>query len=101
MDIRIVEHDTYLIVYLKGRLGFKDYPKFNEFIDRMAMDKDVVFDLEHLEHLDSSGIGMFFLGQKVIKDAGHDMSLKNPKGQVQRIFDITNIGDQIHIISED
>jgi len=98
MDLTTDENETNIIIRLKGELSFKDHIDFNAFLkDLPHSSKSIVFDLSELIAIDSAGIGMLFLAQKVIEKSGGNMSLKNPTGQVKRVFDITKIGQSISI----
>lgn len=102
MELKVEEGEHSTMVYLEGKLSFKDHPEFNGFIDSLEQTKrTIVFNVSKLEQIDSAGIGMMFLAQKVIEEKhGGKMIIKNPTGQVKRIFDITSIDDQITVETE-
>ncbi len=99
MELKVEDGEHSTLVFLEGKLSFKDHPDFNEFIDSLPKGKKtVIFNVSKLEQIDSAGIGMMFLAQKVVEEKnGGKMVIKNPSGQVLRIFDITSIGEQISI----
>lgn len=101
MEVHIEESEQSVIVNLAGQLNFKDHPKFNTSLnDLKNKKKNVVFDLARLEMIDSAGIGMLFLAHKVISNNGASVVIRNPRGQVRRVFDITSIGQEITVIDE-
>ena len=53
--------------------------------------RKVVFDLDQVTHVDSTGIGviMFCAGQ--LKQAGGELRVASAKGHVQEVFKITNV----------
>lgn len=101
MDFHTEESEQSVIVSIKGKLNFKDHPKFNSYLNELKnKKKSVVFDLCNLQMIDSAGIGMLFLAHKIIKNNGASVVIRNPRGQVKRVFDITSIGQEITILEE-
>ncbi len=102
MEIKVTEGENDAVnIDISGTFGFQDHIAFNDIMAQIQdKKKSVTFDLEHLEMIDSAGIGMLFLAQKLIKKSHGEMTLKNPVAQVKRVFDITSIGQQIPIIEE-
>lgn len=98
MDIKSEINEKTLFVELSGKLSFKDHPSFNGFIDTIPLEiEHLKIDVKQLEQIDSSGIGMLFLAQKVMSEKSGLLTIVNPNGQVKRIFDIVNLADQINI----
>jgi anti-anti-sigma factor len=98
MNITHSEAEHSINVTLKGELTFKDHTQFNDFIGKLNVDKRAVtFDLSDLTMIDSAGIGMLFLAQKIVQKHGGELTLSKPTGQVKRIFDITCLDQQIKI----
>lgn len=101
MQLKLEESEKSALIHISGKLSFKDHPEFNIFIDGLEIQgKTVTFDVQGLEQIDSAGIGMLFLADKVITEASGSMVIKNPTGQVKRIFDITSIGAQIKVVED-
>ena len=99
MDIQVQENENNVEVSFSGALGFKDHMAFNEFMTTLQGKKhDVIFDLTRLETIDSAGIGMLFLARDLIKKSNGELSLKNPNGQVSRVFEIAGIPQQIKVV---
>ncbi len=87
-----------IIVHLEGKLNFQDHTEFNALINNFQnTKKTITFDLSALEAIDSAGIGMLFLAHKIITKMGGHLHLKNPQGQVRRVFEITSIDKQLQV----
>lgn len=101
MEIQQHEEGGVLTVRFSGSLGFQDHMSFNEFMNSIKDQKRTVsFDLTNLEMIDSAGIGMLFLAKKLVEQSHGELILKNPRGQVKRVFEITSIGKQISITED-
>lgn len=99
MEIQISETGDTVNASIRGNLNFQDHVAFNEFLARIQDKKrHVTFDLSGLDMIDSAGIGMLFLAHKIIQKSQGSMALKNPNGQVKRVFDITSISREIRVI---
>jgi len=102
MEIHINDDEPDVLnVSLSGSFGFQDHMIFNDFIEEIQdQKKSVIFDLQALEMIDSAGIGMLFLAHKTIEHINGDMVLKNPKGQVKRVFDLTSLDQKIKVVTD-
>lgn len=98
MHLKKQETDGTITVSVSGKLSFKDHAEFNKFIKDDLEGKKVIFDVSGLEQIDSAGLAMFFLAQKVIEPNNGQMSITGHQGQVKKIFEITSLGDQITLI---
>lgn len=99
MSITFEEKDTEIYLDISDRLSFQMHPEFNDCMDLVSeKQKNLVINLESLDIIDSAGIGMLFLAQKITESIGRSLVVKNPTGQVKRIFDVTNLDSQIKIV---
>ncbi len=102
MQIDRQESKESIVFSLKEKLSFKDHTLFNEIVSSLETEKRrIVFDLSKLEMIDSAGIGMLFLAQKIVSRNGGTMTIRNPQGQVKRVFDITSIDRQIKVVTSE
>lgn len=100
MNYRSDEQDKDVVVYLEKQFSFKDHPFFNDFLDDIKQkNKNLIFDLSFLDAIDSAGIGMLFLAQKILKSLNRQVTIKNPSGQVKRVLEITDVSREIRIIN--
>jgi anti-anti-sigma factor len=79
-------------VALSGELTFADHEVFREIADRLfkGARRSVAIDLSRLEFIDSAGLGMLLIARDEAIKAERKVVLRNPQGQVKRIFAATN-----------
>lgn len=53
--------------------------------------KNLVFDLEKLEYLDSTGLGAFISIFKNLKEENHSITIVNAKPNIRKLFTITEL----------
>lgn len=100
MEFRSDELDKDVVIFLEKQFSFKDHPFFNDFLeDVQQKNKNLIFDLSDLVTIDSAGIGMLFLAQKILKTKNRHVTIKNPTGQVKRVLDITDVSKEIKVIN--
>ncbi len=80
-------------VALSGELTFADYVSFREVADRLlkTTQQPVVIELSQLEFIDSAGLGMLLIARDEAIKSNQRMVLRNPRGQVKRLFAATNL----------
>lgn len=79
-------------VRISGELVFTDYRDFRTLWDRLLKAKpgaSVTIDLSELQFIDSAGLGMLLIMRDEASRAQLSLVLKNPQGQVKRIFSIS------------
>lgn len=94
----IEDKKHYLLLKLIGDLDVYSKQDFKEFTENSLkdIDKDLVIDLEKLDYIDSTGLGMFINIYKEQKDKDRSVKVINPKKNVKKLFkitDLTNIFD--------
>jgi anti-anti-sigma factor len=100
MGITFEEKETEIYLDISERLSFQMHPEFNDCMDLVnEKQKNLVINLENLDMIDSAGIGMLFLAQKITDTINRTLIVKNPTGQVKRIFEVTNLDSQIKIVN--
>ena len=84
--------DTNNCAQLSGRLTFKDHPAFRLMATRLlaAEDDTAVIDLEKVDFIDSSGLGMLLIARDEASAARRRLVLRSPQGQVRRMFEISH-----------
>lgn len=91
-DISI--HDPVIIYSLLGKITTdEDYLIFEREIFTYLNQNyyRIVFDLTHLTHTNSSGIGFFMRTLTKARIMGGDLVLSNLKGNVKKIFEIAKL----------
>ncbi|MBI5119882.1 MAG: STAS domain-containing protein [Rhodospirillales bacterium] len=80
-----------ITVALKGRLTFSHHDEFHKLLLDLASKgvSQLVFDLSSLEAIDSVGLGLLMIARDEIASRHGRFALRNPQGQVKRIFSIS------------
>ncbi|MEO5337991.1 MAG: STAS domain-containing protein [Magnetospirillum sp. WYHS-4] len=83
-DVKVVGGERKAV--LSGRLAFEDSAAFMQVLAavRLELERSWIIDLEGLEFLDSSGIGMFLMLRDVVARAGGKLTFHRPRGQVEK-----------------
>lgn len=99
MEYQFQEND--LSVRLSGELVFTDYREFRSLWGRLLNAKPgqaVTIDLSDLQFIDSAGLGMLLIVRDEAARADLSLLLKNPQGQVKRIFSISRFDTLFSIV---
>lgn len=101
MDMVAHRDGSSLQVSLAGKLTFSDNSAFQsvtEIQQENGTVKQIDLHLEHLEYIDSSGIGMLLVLKERCDAIGATMTLSSPRGQVAKILRIACIDRVIPIL---
>lgn len=88
-------------VRLSGELVFTDYREFRSLWGRLlnaTPGQAVTIDLSDLQFIDSAGLGMLLIMRDEAARADLSLLLKNPQGQVKRIFSISRFDTLFSIV---
>lgn len=83
-----------LIVSLAGDLDQRVADGIRAELDSLIREyrpRRLVFELEELDFMDSSGIGMVIGRYKVMKRAGGSVAVKNARGSVEKVFALSGL----------
>lgn len=86
-------------VRLNGRLTFVDQEIFRGLLavfDEVS-GGSVVFDLEGLDFVDSSGLGMFIIARDAARRRAVDFSMRGARDEVKRLIDVARFGRLFNI----
>jgi anti-sigma B factor antagonist len=89
------------VVALAGELDLSGTAPLDAEVDRLAQEpgvERVVLDLRGLEFLDSSGLRLVALAERRLSVAGRSFVLVRGPEVVQRVFDITRMGDRLRFV---
>lgn len=93
-DKEIKIEDDIQTVKLVGDLDVYSEEDFKEFIEeKIDTNKDLVFDLQDLDYLDSTGLGMFMLIYNKQKENDKSVKIINTKENIKKLFKITDLSD--------
>jgi anti-anti-sigma factor len=89
MKFDFAEDDS--IVAMGGDFTFTDHAAFLIIMNRLLATQGtpIVIDLSQLEFIDSAGLGMLLIARDEAGKASRRLTLRGPKGQVQRMFAVT------------
>lgn len=96
IEVKIEEEDrgNHAIVRIAGTLATGDTTRaLQERLDKIAAEKTgaVVLDLSHLDHLDSTAIGVFVGNLKRFEGQGRRFLLVQPRERVASVLKITHL----------
>lgn len=88
-----------LKIDLRGKFTFADNKVFSEILDEIANSNfdDVVIDLGEVEFIDSAALGILLLARDKCVKSATNLELRNPRGQVKQMFDISRFNDLFQI----
>jgi anti-anti-sigma factor len=97
MEHNAISSGDSLELALTGKFTFADNQIFNNLLDEMAQYKKIIIDLGGVEFIDSAALGILLLVRDKCDKTATNLKLKNPKGQVKQMFDISRFGDLFNI----
>lgn len=101
-DLNLIDEEGHYLIELIGDLDIYNNKKFKEKLADIYedLDKDLVVDCSKLEYIDSTGLGSFISLLKLTRDEDKEITVKNLKKNIKKVFKITdldklfNIGDE-------
>ena len=101
-DLNLIDEEGHYLIELIGDLDIYSNKKFKEKLADIYedLDKDIVVDCSKLEYIDSTGLGSFISLLKLTRDEEKEITVKNLKKNIKKVFKITdldklfNIGDE-------
>lgn len=102
LSIDMKEKENELLVKVAGEIDAYTAPKLKEMLQPSAEtdDKDITVDLSEVSYMDSTGLGVFVGLFKTVKARGGQLNLVGLSDRLQRLFDITGLGDIMNINSK-
>ena len=91
------------VIALAGELDLSGAPALDEEITRMVAEhgvRRVVLDLRGLRFMDSSGLRVVALAARRLEAAGRALTLVRGAETVQRVFEITRMGERLDFVDE-
>lgn len=100
--LNLIDEEGHYLIELIGDLDIYNNKKFKEKLADIYedLDKDIVVDCSKLEYIDSTGLGSFISLLKLTRDEEKEITVKNLKKNIKKVFKITdldklfNIGDE-------
>ncbi|MGF0040243.1 STAS domain-containing protein [Peptoniphilaceae bacterium SGI.131] len=87
------EENENLRVFLSGDLDINTVDEFRKEVLEKYDDKDldIIFDLNDLEYIDSTGLGAIIAVYKKVKEKGKNLTVVNAKKNIKKLFFITEL----------
>ncbi len=97
-DLRTNECDGRVVVVLRGELDVLDAASLAAALTTVAArEPEFIVDLAGLEFIDSSGVAALVLVRQQARQAGGDLLLAAPQGEVMRFLTITRLIDAFSV----
>lgn len=96
MQVTSQNFDDTLVVFLSGELDEYSASYVRDAMDSLmtaATPKQIIVDLEQLDFMDSTGIGVMIGRYKKMKSRGVPLFVRNPSKQIDKIFEMTALYD--------
>ncbi|WP_281366468.1 STAS domain-containing protein [Paraliobacillus salinarum] len=101
LDVELVEKETTMHLLLSGEIDAYTAPKLKEQLlpltKRTGM--ELLVDLEKVNYMDSTGLGVFISALKSSKEYDSKLKLVHLQDRVRRLFEITSLDSIITIES--
>ena len=99
MEHSAVVNGDSLEVSLNGKFTFADNKTFNVFLDDITRGKHkrVVINLAGVDFIDSAALGILLLTRDRCDKASASLVVRNPRGQVKQMFDISRFSELFRI----
>jgi anti-sigma B factor antagonist len=94
MEFKIKHEKGVTIISLKGEvIGGPDATELRRQLHSLIDEgkKKIVVDLEHVELMNSSGLGMLIGGLTTVRNAGGDLRLANASTKILSLFTVTKL----------
>ena len=103
MEMTALVKDDKMIIYLSGEIDHHSAREIREGVGRLIIThrpRTFIFDLEGVDFMDSSGLGLVLGRYRKIKEIGSDMYLTNAGERTKKILKMAGV-DKIIKITED
>lgn len=92
MEHQFESRDGSLVVKVSGRMTHKDHKEFRDILGRINdSGAKVVFDLSHVEFMDSSALGMLLIVRDAAVQQRREVVLRNAVGQVENLMKVAKL----------
>ena len=103
MEIGLKRNGNTFFIELAGSLDIYTSLDFKNFIESNIGEEKphVIINLEKLNYIDSSGIGMLIKQLNYVQELKGKYSIANLKPAIEKVFKVAGLTTYLHIISED
>ena len=93
LDVEAIHENSANVIALRGEIDVYTAPllrqKIVDLVDQGAL--NIVIDMEKVDFLDSTGLGVLVEGLKRVKTRGGNLTLVITQDKILKIFDITGL----------
>lgn len=99
MQYQIQTNNDVFEATLSSKITFSDLEGFREMIDKMVSSEagEKIVDLSEVEFIDSAGLGMLLLARDEVEKTSGKLTLRSPRGQVKRMFEVARFDKMFDI----
>ena len=93
---------NHTVISMIGDLDLHSLQKAKDLVQKLVDSKKtrIIFDLERVNYIDTSGLGFFLGTLRKLKDRQGDMRLVNPNAYISGIFNLINLNKMIDIYDD-
>ncbi|CEI82534.1 anti-sigma-B factor antagonist [Oceanobacillus oncorhynchi subsp. incaldanensis] len=99
LSVNVQEDSNVKVLEVSGEIDAYTAPELKETLMPLMRESgnEIEVDLENVQYMDSTGLGVFVSALKASKESGSHYTLKNVQDRVFRIFEITGLSEIIEI----
>jgi len=103
LEINVTEREGVTILALKGRLTVGEASSVREKVNELLAQgkKNLIFDLEHVDYIDSTGLGSMVICYTTIKKAGGMLKLLNLNKRNIELLLLTKLHTIFEVFSDE
>ncbi|HWJ51523.1 MAG TPA: STAS domain-containing protein [Solirubrobacteraceae bacterium] len=89
------------VLSLDGELDMANAPLFQSALDdaQLASVSTVVFDLQQLQFIDSTGLRIILATRERCRERGQEFAITPGSDQVQRLLSVTGVGEHLRTVA--
>ncbi len=101
MEVNTIQKENYIVLQLKGSLDIYTSLDLKNDVDGLKLKKDiaVIFDLNNVDYVDSSGIGTLIKIVNQVQEAGGQFYITGLKPMIEKIFKVAGLMTYFTILS--
>lgn len=99
LSVNVQEGSNVKVLEVSGEIDAYTAPELKQTLMPLMKESgnEIEVDLENVQYMDSTGLGVFVSALKASKESGSHYTLKNVQDRVFRIFEITGLSEIIEI----
>ena len=93
LGLDVTERDAFTVLAVRGEVDVYTAPRFRERLIELVSEgkNQIVVDLEGVDFLDSTGLGVLVGGLKRLRSNDGDLSLVCTQSRILKVFEITGL----------